>query len=330
MKRNSISIILSILICAIVLMLTTYIHVAIVTDLEQNYYMTSNHKVFRKGNKHVSFFDVIDLEVDSNVVVISEYDEKDYVGIYDPMMVLAGENTYQLAGRTRYFNQSDYKNKFKSGILLSNIEHQNQCQTLGKSKMDVVLYCAENIDMYKEKTTHLLNLSALDDLGDTVYIDFDDPKTAESFLKKIESFGYQDISVKNYRFIDVFSKLEVAQIILYMSVLLAVYLLLYMMLFWSFLNDRKYIYLHFLHGGNQKTIFLRYLQPFLLGNTIGLIFIYFIKEMLVLIHFVKYSNVSFMMLVLAHVLISMILLFISFSIIYKKVTKSYEELNYVH
>ncbi len=261
MKKNMIPIVLSVLICSLIIMLTTYVHVATMTKLEENYYMSRNHKVFRKGDISISFFDVFDIDKNSNILVISEYFDKDYIGIYDPMMVLARENSYQLIGNTRYFNIEDYKTRTNAGVFLSDIERQEQCQALGKQRLDVVLYCAENTGRFKEGIYYLVNLSFFDDLGDTIYIDFDEPKSVEPIIERIRGFGYQEISSENYKFFKVLKEADFGQIIIFITIAMALYGLFYMMTYWHFLNDRKHIYLHFLHGGSEYTIFLRYFKP---------------------------------------------------------------------
>lgn len=330
MKRNLIPIVLSNLIVMIVLMVTIYIHVGIVTNLEQKYSMSRDHKVFEKGETQVSFFDVFDPEVDQNVLVLSEYNNENYLGVYDPMMIYAGQNSYQIKGMTRYFNTSDYMNQTNTGIFLSSYDNFNQCKLWGEKLMDIVLYCAENSDTFGENITHLLNLSSLEALGDTVYIDYDDLETVKPLIEKMKSLGYQEILARDYGFVEIFLKVELGLLLIYILILSGMYILYFMMLYWHFLNERKRIYLHYLHGGSHLPILLSYVKPYLKGNAYGLVLIYVLKEILNLIEFVRFSNGSFLMLLILHNLITVLLLMVSFSKVYNKITMSYEEIDYVY
>lgn len=330
MKRNLIPILLSNLIAMIVLMVTIYIHVGTVTNLEQKYSMSKVHKVLEKGETQVSFFDVFDPQVDQNILVISEYNNENYLGIYDPQMIYAGRNSYQMKGMTRYFNTSDYMNQTNAGIFLSSYDNFNQCKVWGEKLMDIVLYCAENSGTFGEDITHLLNVTSLEALGDTVYIDYDDPETVKPLIEKMKSLGYQEISARDYGFVEIFLKVDPELLLIYILILCGMYVMYFMMLYWHFLNERKRIYLHYLHGGSHLPILLSYVKPYLKGSAYGLVFIYVLKETLDSIEFVRFSNVSFVLLLILHNLITVLLLMVSFSKVYNKITTSYEEIDYVY
>lgn len=330
MKRNFIPIVLSNLIAMIVLMVTIYIHVGTVTNLEQKYAMTSNHKVFERGETQVSFFDVFDPKVDQNILVISEYEGEDFLGIYDPMLIYSVRNSYQIKGITRYFNTSDYINRTKAGIYLTGFDNFNQCNVWGGKLMDIVLYCAENDGLFGEDITHLLNLTSLETLGNTVYIDYDELEIVKPVLEKLNSLGYEDRLERDYGFVEVFLKVAPGTLLNYILILCGMYALYFMMLYWHFLNERKRIYLHYLHGGSHLPILLSYVKTHLKGSAYGLVIVYVLKETLDLIEFVRFSNVSFLMLWVLHNLITVLLLMVSFSKVYNKITMSYEEIDHVY
>lgn len=330
MKRNLIPIVLSNLIAMIVLMVTIYIHVGTVTNLEQKYSMSRDHKVLEKGETQVSFFDVFDPQVDQNILVISEYNNENYLGVYDPQMIYAGRNSYQMKGMTRYFNTSDYMNQTNAGIFLSSYDNFNQCKVSGEKLMDIVLYCAENSGTFGEDITHLLNVTSLEALGDAVYIDYDDPETVKPLIEKMKSLGYQEIFTRDYGFVEIFLKVEPGLLLIYILILGGMYVMYFMMLYWHFLNERKRIYLHYLHGGSHIPILLSYVKPYLKGNAYGLVLIYVLKETLDSIEFVRFSNVSFVLLLILHNLITVLLLMVSFSKVYNKITTVYEEIDYVY
>ncbi len=126
-----------------VLMMLTYIYDAAVTGSTNPFYMTKNYRVMKKNTAHkISFDDIIDLNEDMDILVISRYKDKPILGIYDPAMIMPFQNTYVSPGTTRYFSSSDYKNKTKAGIII--FEHLTGELALDKTSVnpyiDDILY----------------------------------------------------------------------------------------------------------------------------------------------------------------------------------------------
>ena len=85
----------------------------IYNDLE--YGMSIEHvKLIKSSDIMVHFDNIINLQHDTNIVIISEFNNKSYTGIYDPIFFYANENSVKSLGVTRYFSIKDYVNKTKS------------------------------------------------------------------------------------------------------------------------------------------------------------------------------------------------------------------------
>lgn len=75
------------------------------------------------GNKNndkvtAAFQDIIDVKNDRDILILSHHEGSEVVGVFDPNMVMAFENTYDLLGFTRYFSHQDYINRTKTGMVI--------------------------------------------------------------------------------------------------------------------------------------------------------------------------------------------------------------------
>ena len=73
-------------------------------------------------NIHVIFEDVINIDLDTQLTIISEFDNANYMGIYDPAYAYVHQNSIIAPGTTRYFSINDYQNKVKSGIYVKDVD----------------------------------------------------------------------------------------------------------------------------------------------------------------------------------------------------------------
>ena len=152
------------------------------------FYMGPNNVIMKRNTEQrVIFEDIIDVDKDTGVLVISRDEDSEVIGVYDPEMVRAFENTYSGAGFTRYFSYDDYVNKTKAGILVSNACDWEYTSENQRAIMLWILTALSIMTGVKE----VVNLASLETLGDYVYLDYGDRQVADRIIKRLQDSGYR-------------------------------------------------------------------------------------------------------------------------------------------
>lgn len=90
------------------------------TSKDTPYGLTYNYTQLKlTGTSKVNFQDIVDINTDTNITIISEYSNVNYIALYDPNYYFYSQKMVDFIGTTRYFSHSDYVNKTRTGILVS-------------------------------------------------------------------------------------------------------------------------------------------------------------------------------------------------------------------
>lgn len=139
---------------------------------------------------------VMDVEEDSNITLISQYEGEEYMGIYDPAYYFYKEKAVDFFGELRYFSREDYEEKKSVGVYVSD---QHNVMT-GYSEMEsAVTPMVEELlfsvnpssSLYKENVTYIANQMCLEELGDQVFIDSEVRKARNHIKEKLLEAGYR-------------------------------------------------------------------------------------------------------------------------------------------
>ena len=291
------------------------------------FYMGPNNVIMKRNTEQrVIFEDIIDVDKDTGVLVISRDEDSEVIGVYDPEMVRAFENTYSGAGFTRYFSYDDYVNKTKAGILVS-----NACDWEYTSEnISELLYCTDinSSFNYDGRTKEVVNLASLETLGDYVYLDYGDRQVADRIIKRLQDSGYRRQTLGYIGLLKtLFGSKEFADGV--MTGGLVIYAFFGVASFWQFYNDRKKISLHFLHGGTLKKMTGKIMSPFVglsvLGTIPVLLFSFWQRKTL----YMTINNTSLLMFLATHVLITSLMYFLAFYSVFTMIRKSERGDSYV-
>lgn len=291
------------------LLMLTYVHASAASSEMYPFYMTNNHMVFKRNTDSlVTFEDIIDLNTDTDVLVISQYQDETILGVYDPTMVMAFQNLHTVPGFTRYFSLSDYENKTKSGILISDsYQHDLEKKKLITTPyIDDVMYFTDTQSSFStdKNVNSVVNLASLEHFGDTVYIDFAHKDFAKNIIGQLKDFGYREQKGISTGYIEalIFHPKNEVSLVMFFGLLMC-YVIVAFVAFWNFYNQRKYIILHFLHGGTLETTSKNFLGGFFVLSFIGTIPILLLVEVLKKIGFILVSNISILGFIVVHLML---------------------------
>jgi len=332
LKQQLLLNLLSILIALSVLMIVAYIQER-VTEWSPGAYpfgMSEKHVIMkRESEQRVTFDDIIDVDKDTGVVVISRDENSKTIGVYDPNMVMAFRNTSALGiGIARYFSYDDYVNKTKVGILVSYADNRDYTS----DNISEVLYCTHVRDAfnYDGNTKEVVNLASMDTLGEYVFLDYGDKQVADRIIKRLRNFGYRRHNLMEQ--IGLLKALLNANIFPDGNILTAgllIYLFFGVASYWHFYNDRKKISVHFLHGGTLKKMAGKITGRFFGFNLLGLIpvllFCYFLRKT----DYFIMTNFSLFMFLAAHVLVTTLMYFMTYYIVFAMIRRSERGDSYV-
>ncbi|MGI6363422.1 MAG: hypothetical protein ACOX21_06740 [Bacillota bacterium] len=314
---------LSIIIALSVLMMLGYAQ-KFVTNSQDDafpFFMSFNCVVMKSNTKPTaSFADIIDANTDIDVLVISRDEGSYFIGIYDPNMVMAFENTYQLLGQSRYFSYADYVNKTKSGILISDsLTHNVEAwKSYTSEAIEDVMYFTDTQSRfnYFGRTTQVLNLASLDTLGEYVYLDYGNKEVAERIIGKLTDLGYSIVPVKYIGLLStIISPGLTGKGVMMVSGLL-IYLFFGIAAYWHYFNRAKEITIHYLHGGTLNTVSQNLGKRFVVLNLCGMIPVFLFSLFLRTKDQLIASNMSIIMFIIFHFLLTVLMFFLALSLVF--------------
>ncbi|HBC32205.1 MAG TPA: hypothetical protein DC024_13310 [Clostridiales bacterium] len=318
LKKKLLISIISVFVAVSAIMMLSYVQAQAIYQEAYPFGMGQNHIVMKSDSKkQVCFSDVINIDEDIDVLIISRDDENsETIGVYDPSMVMAFWNTASGLGITRYFSYDDYINKTKSGILITDNSTVDKIAYISEN-IDDLMYCVDTQSSfnYYGDTKEVVNLASLSTLGNNIYLDYGNEKVANNIVKRLTNLGYRKLSLE---YVGLLESIFSFNHDIYEAIMIAglvIYLLFGVVAFWHLYNNRKEIRIHLLHGGTLKSLAIN-LWQFVILNLIGMIpvtiFSLFQRKMGNMFT----SNVSLMMFLGVHVLITSILYMLAFSLVY--------------
>lgn len=316
-NRQLLIVLISILIALSALMILTYIQGTAIFKEVYPFSMGRNYVVM-KGNPEqpVSFEDIIDINEDTGILVISRNENAETVGVYDPNMVMAFENTQWIIGYTRYFSYDDYLNKTKSGIIISDIPDR-EFKYYTSEKISEAIYCTGSNSRfnYDGHTKEVVNLASLDALGDYVYLDYGDELVANRIIGRLADSGYNRLSIEYVGLLkSLFSSKESYDGL--MTAGLLIYAFFGLVAFWHFYNDRKRVFIHFLHGGSLKKMASKLVGQFVILSLVGLIPVLIFSFFQRRTGYFMMTNFSLLMFLITHVLLTSLMFTLAFTFVF--------------
>lgn len=333
-KRQLTMCIISTLISMSVLMMFTYVHASVVNSNPTPFYMTSKHIVMKSESlQHITFDDIIDVDKDKSIIVISRDSDSEVVGIYDPNMIFAFENTFVSAGLTRYFSYDDYINKTKAGVLVLGNQPNDllNYKSLTNERIQDVIYSVDSQSRfnYDGKIKEVINLASFQALGDTIYIDYGDKEIANKLVTKLTNFGYRKYPQEPIGLLKALMGSDKNIIEVIMSGGVLIYIAFAVIAFWSFYNIRKEVSIHFLHGGTIKTVSKNLVSGFAIWNLFGMVPVLFLAHVLRNEGYLLISKTSLWSFIMFHVLLTLLLYILAFCLMFRIIRNSKRGGNYV-
>lgn len=157
--------------------------------------LSARCRVYQKEDKGgMDFSDLIDMEKDKNLIVISSTDSPKTYAIYDPNYKTGQDYFPDLDGMFNFsgghFTPDDYLQKRDFSILVSS--SGSDIRNMDDDKVKLIVY--KNHRLYREDINRYLNLSHYGKLGDKVYIDSNYKKDLDKLAEKLEANGYKEVT----------------------------------------------------------------------------------------------------------------------------------------
>ena len=288
----------------------------------QSFNLSANSITFKlNSDVKVNSSDIINPTTNDSITILSEYINEEYLGLYDPRFYFYRQKMVISHGETRYFSQSDYINKTKTAIFVSDIDLFQALSMLPSIKTPLIEECIFHINsmssLYRDNINYIINQTRLEYLGDIVYLDSEDSNLLNIYKDKLLSHGY-DLVIRNQDARGL-SKLLYDSIprTLYEIVVLTAALSMYPLFLFCciiyFYNKNKTLEIHKLHGGRTSPIFFELIKPFLISNIcISSILFFFVYSFYFKYLFSYYSFFSFIFILISHLAITSLFFYIGF------------------
>lgn len=268
----------------------------------------------------IKTMDVIDITTNDNVSIISEYNDCDYIAIYDPLFKFYDSLMLVTSiGNVRYFSHSDYANSAKVGIKVCDIGLPGGISIIDSINTPLVDECISLINslslFYKSNINFILNQTSLEHLADTVYIDGNDTVSLENFSKKLTSLGYiitnETTSTKGVKYFisNIFPGSPYEAIVLIASLSLYPIFLFCCIIF--LYNKKNILAIHKLHGGRYFDTFFELSKQFLVSNLVCSLFFFILGYYLFSHSLFKNFHLYVILLILC---LHLIITFLSFTL----------------
>ncbi len=284
--------------------------------------------VFKNNDEFISAepSDIINIENDLNVTVITTDTEWDHAGIYDPRLFYATDNQIVMPGISRYFSNRDYVSRKNVSVLvkhhyMADVSERVGCMTQKNASGIPYLFCVDTYSkLYDSSIDEFINLISLPALGDTVYLDADSSSDLSDIARSLTDSGYTLVKQTQPNalnaFVNSFNQVGYHELLIIGSSSL-LYVIFLFVCYHYFLGHIKLLSVHKFSGGNFRTMVKTFVLPLIVSNTIILLFsflfYYFVQSNP---NYIYFSLQYFLTLLTIHWIVATCFFFIGFSMNY--------------
>lgn len=326
----------NLLILLTLLMMLSYVHLSAKRE-KLPFFMTPNFiKVTNNSANNVPVRLLEKYNSEEDITIISAYDEEATIGIYDPNMNYAMGNTVIFFGQTRYFSSSDYLNATKSGIIVSDnlaydMEH---CKLSNNDHIEDVMYCTDSESMLSNdgKTRQIVNLFSFDNLGESVYLDYYSESgkgVVSQIVSDLKQNGYHVDSSDIPNVIEALIQPNKGLISVIMTGSFVFYILYYIVSYWYFFNMRREVLIHYLHGGQFKSMAHRFVKPLFYISILQLTVAYLFANYQRSFGYLIMSNGSLLIISIFHIVLTLSIHVIAYQRVYTSIKNKRGDTDYV-
>lgn len=240
------------------------------------YGLSENYiKLVRENRCEKSVEEIIDLENDTNVTIISEYSNENYIALYDPRYYFYNENPVQSIGERRYFSKKDYLEHTKTGAAVAWSESQlfggNIQQMTQRGICEECIFLIDTSSkLYQSGIDYIVNMTSVEKMGETIYIDSDDTEKLQKIEHRLVSEGYKVAEKKQNTWIKIEDIIpqSLYEIVVFMAnaALYPIYAFACGMMFFY---NRRILKINKLCGGTGWKIFCHLSERYFKVNIIG-------------------------------------------------------------
>lgn len=264
-KNNYNLVVISTSILIIFIMVLSYVQL-MVKRSETKFSLSNNYtQVEKVTDDKTSFFQIEEILKSKDILLLSEFKDKSYLGIYDPALLYPPHNFYNILGTYRYFSEEDYINGTKTAIIIDDLitssDHFDSklCKEKINERIDEVIYCSDSNNLLSNygEYIEIINLASLEHLGDILYLDYrnvEGQKESQAIINDLSDYGYLAVSTK-LKLGNIISKIPLTSFSLTIIMLsLILYVLYFVMAYWFFYNNKNSIKIYHNHGGTNFSI----------------------------------------------------------------------------
>lgn len=179
---------------------------------ERPFDLSRNYKVYEKVQIKKDRLKSLLENQDSDYVMILESNNKDVIGIYDPMMSYYLKSfKVSSPNLLRYFSNDDYINEKNVGICVKgcSLFDFTYLKTLGKELDLEIINCFESSPLAVNDVYIVNNLFTMnEEIGNYIYIDSKNKRTINQLDYKLQALGYQEVTQSMQNPVNILSALK--------------------------------------------------------------------------------------------------------------------------
>ncbi|MDD2213646.1 MAG: hypothetical protein PHR21_03785 [Oscillospiraceae bacterium] len=238
------------------------------------------YKTDQSPEERLSADQLLDLQQDTDVTIISLDETEGVMGLYDPRMYYGGvAAAIGLYGNYRYFSMDDYREHTDAYIKVRHTADDGSSIYIYADKNPYVkgrielLQIGPSALLYDSRVDEIDNLTALSNLGSSLWLDADDPAQLNTLSQKLEASGYRrqpaataDLGTWFTALGQTFRQARSASLL---TLALAFNLLFILMMLVLWQSNQKLLYLHKQNGGRGFSSFRTLVWPYLIGQLLA-------------------------------------------------------------
>ena len=250
---------------------------AVSAGLGYPFHMGLNYMILEnQENRSLKLTDIVDLQEDRNITIITKDDTWNYNGLYDPRYRYVHDQMLTYVSMAKYFSIRDYASPSNEVIVMDNDPEnpafgilEGQADEKGRKITGVFTPLAELYDSTVDEVRNMAETG----FGKTVYLDSDDRQVLKRVSARLEEYGWKEkkaykhslaglVSMtlnapgNQYRFVDVLC-------------CLSLYLLFLVICLISFHKEGRRLALNLLYSGERNRLYRYFLCPFVVLNCIS-------------------------------------------------------------
>lgn len=338
MKKNRLYIMstTNLLILLTLLMMLSYVQLSAKSE-KVPFFMTNNFIKMTSNSSNNATVELLNkYNLEEDITIISSYEEESSIGIYDPNMNYALENSYLSLGQIRYFSSSDYLNATKSGIVVSDnlASDLERCKAFKNGHIEEVMYCTDSQSSLSNngKTRQIVNLFSFDKLGKSIYLDYYSESgkgVVDQVMKELKQNGYQVDTSGTPKVIEALLQPNKGLISIIMVGGFIFYILYYIVAYWYFFNMRREISIHYLHGGQFKSMAIFYIKPLFYISLLQLMVAYLFVNYQRTVGYLIMTNESLLYIFILHIVLALSIHVIAYQRVYTSIKNKRGDYDYV-